>query len=258
MEEILRISGTVKDSVVDGPGHRFVIFTQGCHMNCEGCNRPENLDPTKGKSVSIDTLFNEIEEVKDNIDGVTFSGGEPFLQAGALASLGRMIKDKLNLEIITYTGYSIELISTEIQFNNLDWMRLLTVSDFIIDGNYEKDKPSDKFGSDNQRMIDVSKSDIKNEVYKIVSDNIVEREIIDISLTSSINEVNIINDVYKPMIALGKAFESIDKDKIIEKSSSEEERNNVLKLFDNVSYCKEKAETLLGGVVVNENRETDK
>ena len=257
MEEILRISGTVKDSVVDGPGHRFVIFTQGCHMNCEGCNRPENLDPTKGKSVSIDTLFNEIEEVKDNIDGVTFSGGEPFLQAGALASLGRMIKDKLNLDIITYTGYTIEYISIEVKFNNLDWMRLLTVSDFIVDGKYEKDKPSDKFGSDNQRMIDVNKSDIKNEVYKIVSDNIVETETIDISLTSSINnEVNIINNVYKPMIALGKAFESIDKDKIIEKASTEEERNNTIKLFENVAYCKERAEFLLGGFK-NENRETD-
>ena len=82
-------------------------------------------------------------------------------------------------------------------------------------------------------------------------------ETIDISLTSSINnEVNIINNVYKPMIALGKAFESIDKDKIIEKSSSEEERNNVLKLFDNVAYCKERAEFLLGGFK-NENRETD-
>ena len=256
MEEILRISGTVKDSVVDGPGHRFVIFTQGCHMNCEGCNRPENLDPTKGKSVSIDTLFSEIEEVKDNIDGVTFSGGEPFLQAGALASLGRMIKDKLNLEIITYTGYSIELISNEIQSNNLDWMRLLTVTDFIVDGKYEKDKPSDKFGSDNQRIIDINKSDIKNEVYEIVSDNIVETETIDISLTSSINEVNIINDVYKPMIALGKVFESIDKDKIIEKASTEEERNNTIKLFENVAYCKERAEFLLGGLE-NENRETN-
>ena len=256
MEEILRISGTVKDSVVDGPGHRFVIFTQGCHMNCEGCNRPENLDPTKGKSVSIDTLFNEIEEVKDNIDGVTFSGGEPFLQAEALASLGRMIKDKLNLEIITYTGYSIELISNEIQSNNLDWMRLLTVTDFIVDGKYEKDKPSDKFGSDNQRMIDVNKSDIKNEVYKIVSANVVETETIDISLTSSINEVNIINDIYKPMIDLGKVFESIDKDKIIEKASTEEERNNTIKLFENVAYCKERAEFLLGGFK-NENRETD-
>lgn len=256
MEEILRISGTVKDSVVDGPGHRFVIFTQGCRMNCEGCNRPENLDPTKGKSVSIDTLFSEIEEVKDNIDGVTFSGGEPFLQAGALASLGRMIKDKLNLEIITYTGYSIELISNEIQSNNLDWMRLLTVTDFIVDGKYEKDKPSDKFGSDNQRIIDINKSDIKNEVYEIVSDNIVETETIDISLTSSINEVNIINDVYKPMIALGKVFESIDKDKIIEKASTEEERNNTIKLFENVAYCKERAEFLLGGLE-NENRETN-
>ena len=256
MEEILRISGTVKDSVVDGPGHRFVIFTQGCHMNCEGCNRPENLDPTKGKSVSIDTLFSEIEEVKDNIDGVTFSGGEPFLQAEALASLGRMIKDKLNLEIITYTGYSIELISNEIQSNNLDWMRLLTVTDFIVDGKYEKDKPSDKFGSDNQRMIDVNKSDIKNEVYKIVSANVVETETIDISLTSSINEVNIINDIYKPMMALGKAFESIDKNKIIEKASTEEERNNTIKLFENVAYCKERAEFLLGGFK-NENRETD-
>ena len=256
MEEILRISGTVKDSVVDGPGHRFVIFTQGCHMNCEGCNRPENLDPTKGKSVSIDTLFSEIEEVKDNIDGVTFSGGEPFLQAEALASLGRMIKDKLNLEIITYTGYSIELISNEIQSNNLDWMRLLTVTDFIVDGKYEKDKPFDKFGSDNQRMIDVNKSDIKNEVYKIVSANVVETETIDISLTSSINEVNIINDIYKPMMALGKAFESIDKNKIIEKASTEEERNNTIKLFENVAYCKERAEFLLGGFK-NENRETD-
>jgi hypothetical protein len=105
-------------------------------------------------------------------------------------------------------------------------------------------------------MIDVNKSDIKNEVYKIVSANVVEMETIDISLTSSISEVNIINNVYKPMIALGKAFESIDKDKIIEKSSSEEERNNVLKLFDNVAYCKERAEFLLGGFK-NENRETD-
>jgi hypothetical protein len=106
-------------------------------------------------------------------------------------------------------------------------------------------------------MIDVNKSDIKNEVYKIVSANVVEMETIDISLTSSINnEVNIINNVYKPMIALGKAFESIDKDKIIEKSSSEEERNNVLKLFDNVAYCKERAEFLLGGFK-NENRETN-
>ena len=72
----LRIAGTVNDSIVDGPGIRFTIFTQGCPHNCEGCHNPQTHDFHGGNIVDTDEL---LEKVKSNplLDGVTFSGGEP-------------------------------------------------------------------------------------------------------------------------------------------------------------------------------------
>ena len=100
----LRIAGTVNDSIVDGPGIRFTVFTQGCPHGCPGCHNPQTHDFLGGTVTDTDEL---LEKIKSNplLDGVTFSGGEPFAQAQALAHLGRQIKE-LGMDVITYTGYT--------------------------------------------------------------------------------------------------------------------------------------------------------
>lgn len=153
----LRIAGTVNDSIVDGPGIRFTIFTQGCPHNCKGCHNPQTHDFNGGELIDTDDL---LVKVKENplLDGVTFSGGEPFCQAEALALLGKQIK-ALGLNIITYTGYTFEhLIDHQ---NENGWGELLKITDFLIDGPFileQKDWEIKFRGSSNQRYIDCQES----------------------------------------------------------------------------------------------------
>lgn len=153
----LRIAGTVNDSIVDGPGIRFTIFTQGCPHNCEGCHNPQTHDFNGGTLVDTDDL---LEKIKGNplLDGVTFSGGEPFCQAHVLAELGKEIK-ALGMDIITYTGYTFEKLYENREQNG--WGELLSVTDYLIDGPFILDKKDweIKFrGSSNQRYIDCQES----------------------------------------------------------------------------------------------------
>lgn len=149
----LRISGTVNDSIVDGPGIRFTIFTQGCPHHCKGCHNPQTHDFDGGEIVDTDVLFNKIKE-NPLLDGVTFSGGEPFCQSVALYTLGKEIK-KLGLDIITYTGFDFEYLYENREKNG--YGLLLEITDILIDGKFiiEKKDWSIKFrGSTNQRYLD--------------------------------------------------------------------------------------------------------
>ncbi|MBR4628072.1 MAG: anaerobic ribonucleoside-triphosphate reductase activating protein [Ruminococcus sp.] len=153
----IRIAGTVNDSIVDGPGIRFTIFTQGCPHNCEGCHNPQTHDFTGGTVVDTDEL---IAKIKGNplLDGVTFSGGEPFCQAEALAYLGSQIK-ALGLNIVTYTGYTFEKLWENRESNG--WKSLLDVTDILIDGPFilaQKDWEIHFRGSRNQRCLDCKAS----------------------------------------------------------------------------------------------------
>lgn len=153
----LRIAGTVNDSIVDGPGIRFTIFVQGCPHNCKGCHNPHTHDFEGGTIVDTEELF---EKIKGNplLDGVTFSGGEPFCHAQALSGLGRQIKE-LGLNIITYTGYTFEQLYEK--RNEHCWNKLLEVTDFLIDGPFileQKDWEIKFRGSSNQRYIDCQAS----------------------------------------------------------------------------------------------------
>ena len=153
----LRIAGTVNDSIVDGPGIRFTIFTQGCPHNCEGWHNPQTHDFNGGTIVDTDEL---LEKIKGNplLDGVTFSGGEPFCQADALAELGREVK-ALGLNVITYTGYTFEKLYEKRSENG--WGKLLEVTDHLIDGPFvlaQKDWEIKFRGSSNQRYIDCQES----------------------------------------------------------------------------------------------------
>ena len=153
----LRIAGTVNDSIVDGPGIRFTVFVQGCPHNCKGCHNPQTHDFEGGTVADTEEL---LEKIKGNplLDGVTFSGGEPFCQAEALASLGKQIKE-LGLNIVTYTGYTFEKLYEDRSLNN--WDELLGVTDILIDGPFileQKDWEIKFRGSSNQRYIDCKKS----------------------------------------------------------------------------------------------------
>lgn len=158
LTDTLRISGVINDSIVDGPGIRLTIFTQGCPHRCEGCHNPQTHDFDGGEDVTIESL---LEKVKGNplLDGVTFSGGEPFCQAKQLYELGLEVK-KAGLNVVTYTGYLYEYLTEHADPNNY-YNELLSVTDYLVDGPFVLDKRDIllKFkGSSNQRIIDVKKS----------------------------------------------------------------------------------------------------
>ncbi len=154
----IRIAGISQESIVDGPGIRLVVFSQGCPHKCAGCHNPESHDSEAGTSISIEEI---LEEVRSNplLDGLTLSGGEPFLQAEALVDLAREVK-KMGLDIITYTGYSFEELLKE-QDKRKGWRELLSLTDLLVDGRFILDQRNLLLtfrGSENQRIIDVVKS----------------------------------------------------------------------------------------------------
>lgn len=154
----LRVAGTLKESVVDGPGIRFVIFAQGCPRFCEGCHNPHTHDPLGGELVTLDQLMAEIRDAK-YIKGVTISGGEPFLQAKAFAQLAQKVR-YLGKDVVTFTGYTWEELIQQ-QPQDKDWRALLEVTDYLIDGPFilaQRDLFLPFRGSRNQRVIDVHKS----------------------------------------------------------------------------------------------------
>ena len=150
--------------MVDGPGLRFVIFAQGCRHHCPFCHNPDTWDPLGGEAVGVEDLLEQVKKEK-LIKGVTFSGGEPFLQAGPLAWLGRQVKE-LGLDVITYTGYAWEKLQSLLP-EDQGVKELLLVSDYVVDGPFlagERDFELPFRGSRNQRIIDVKNSMLQRKV----------------------------------------------------------------------------------------------
>lgn len=162
----LDIAGMVNDSITDGPGIRFVLFLQGCPRSCKGCHNPQTQKIGCGTHC---TSCQILEKIKSNplLDGVTFSGGEPLIQAKELLPLAVEIK-KLNLNLAIYTGYTFEeLEKVEGAFE------LLKVADVLIDGPFVEELRNYtlKFkGSSNQRIIDLKQTFKKNEIVLITDE----------------------------------------------------------------------------------------
>lgn len=154
----IRIAGTVSESIVDGPGFRYVIFTQGCPHNCPGCHNPQTHDFGGGKLIDTDELFNECLDDPLN-KGVTFSGGEPFCQAEPLAELAERFKAN-GLSIWSYSGWTFEEL-LEKSTREETVKRLLSLIDVLVDGRFLEDQKTlilQFRGSANQRLIDVPAS----------------------------------------------------------------------------------------------------
>ena len=154
----IRIAGLVKESIVDGPGIRYVVFAQGCNHKCEGCHNHHTHSFDGGCDMDLDTIFNQIK-CNPLLDGITLSGGEPFEQADVLSELAFKVKD-LGLNVITYTGYKFEQIKDNTEKRD-EWKRLIKSTDILVDGPFEMNKRNLglKFrGSENQRIIDVKQT----------------------------------------------------------------------------------------------------
>lgn len=164
MDNMLRVAGIVQDSIVDGPGIRLVVFTQGCRHNCLGCHNLHTHSFDGGKLVDLESI---IKMIKENplLDGITLSGGEPFEQAKTLAKLAEQVK-KLGYSVITYTGYTYEFIEKNSSEIN-GWTELIDNIDILVDGKFEIEKKNLMLklrGSENQRIIDVKKTKLNREI----------------------------------------------------------------------------------------------
>lgn len=147
----IRIAGIEEESIVDGPGIRFVVFTQGCKHKCKGCHNPHTHSFKDGQDMSIDYI---VERIKENplLKGITLSGGEPFEQPQACSELARRVKE-LGLDVYCYTGYRIdEVLEDDAK------KELLYEVDTLIDGRFVEEEKNLllKFkGSENQRVINI-------------------------------------------------------------------------------------------------------
>lgn len=153
-----RIAGITKESVVDGPGIRMVVYAQGCHRNCPDCHNPDTHDMNGGELVDTDMILGLVSRAR-LIRGVTLSGGEPFLQPAPLAHLAKQVRAR-GLDVVTYTGYIFEeLLATSLRDKAV--RDLLTETNILIDGAFrpeERDLSLAFRGSRNQRLIDVPQS----------------------------------------------------------------------------------------------------
>jgi len=156
MSDTIRLYGLVTDSIVDGPGFRTAIFTQGCPYHCEGCHNPQS-QPFEGGTV---WTLDDVEKKFSNnplLSGITLSGGEPAEQAAPCAELAHRAHLK-NLNVWTYTGSTLEKLTARAQ-NDPALQRLLDETDVLVDGPFilaQRSLELDFCGSKNQRLIDMN------------------------------------------------------------------------------------------------------
>jgi len=139
-------------STVDGPGRRTVVQVSGCSIRCPGCYVPETHSRENGRRTSINSIVENIVEMRSEHDGVTILGGEPFDQSTAISELVRNLKE-INLHITVYTGYTLEQL---IKKQDSEIELILSCTDLLIDGAYKREfnKMAGEYrGSSNQRLI---------------------------------------------------------------------------------------------------------
>ena len=174
---LINLHSTIKSSRVNGPGSRFVIWTQGCRKGCKNCYNPETWSHYRNNLIDIDLL---VEEIKNSsTSGVTISGGDPFEQPEELFYLLTKIKQlSLSDGVIVFSGYTIEEIRVREELRkSLDYI------DVLIDGLYidEKRISSGLAGSSNQEFHFLTD--------KISRDNILIDQEVEIHFSSGLIQI---------------------------------------------------------------------
>ena len=153
----LQVAGFLDHSTVNGIGFRSVLFVSGCGHSCPGCHNQAMQDFDYGDQTSIDEIFKFILKNKPLIDGVTFSGGEPFEQCEALSALAQLIK-KQHLNVWCYSGYTYEELIKD-PYKKM----LLDKIDVLVDGPYIQSLANSNLkyrGSSNQHIYELKDGEI--------------------------------------------------------------------------------------------------
>ena len=154
--KVIKVCGIEPESIVDGPGFRYVVFVQGCPHHCHGCHNPESWPFEGGMEMTVGEIFDEIKS-KSGLRGVTFSGGEPFEQVQPLVDLAKLCKG-IGLTIMSYSGYTLEELEAR---HDSATDELLGMLDILVDGRYDEKLRNLTLiycGSENQRVIDMKKT----------------------------------------------------------------------------------------------------
>ena len=149
---MIRLSGPLEhDNIVNGDGLRAVVWTQGCPNHCPGCQNPETWDFDGGFLVSVDEICQRLSEFKGQA-GLTFCGGEPFVQPRACKQIADFVRRELGWNVWSFSGFTYE----QIQAAGGDAWEFLLSLDAIIDGPFmlkQKDLGLKFRGSRNQRLL---------------------------------------------------------------------------------------------------------
>lgn len=152
--EQIRLAGVVRESIVDGPGIRYTIFTQGCPHGCKGCHNPETHDFNGGYFESVDSIFEDFRR-NPMLTGITFSGGEPMCQPKPLLALAKKVVEAKK-DVVIFTGYTLERL-VEMSEEQPEIRELLLLCRLLVDGPYVeslRDLTLRFRGSSNQRLIE--------------------------------------------------------------------------------------------------------
>lgn len=161
----IRLSGPIEhDSIVNGPGLRAVVWTQGCPNHCKGCQNPETWDFNAGVLVDIEEVKDKLRELKGQ-SGLTFCGGEPFVQPEACLELAKFAKEELGWNVWSFSGFTYEQIKDYGNAKTTDekqarknraTLNFLNELDALIDGPFileQRDLTLKFRGSRNQRIL---------------------------------------------------------------------------------------------------------
>ena len=164
LETKIRLFGVANDSIVDGPGLRYSIYTQGCPHHCAGCHNPESWAMEAGEVTTIGALVDDIQK-NQLIHNVTISGGDPFVQAKSVSLLVKELKTN-GYTVWIYSGWTLEEL-TEMAKESDSIDDILNSVDVLVDGKFIESQKSLELkwkGSSNQRVIDMVKSRKQNKI----------------------------------------------------------------------------------------------
>jgi len=147
----LRIARIAERTLAEGPGLRFALWVQGCHVRCAGCCNPHLFDPRGGQPLPVAALEDRLLAARAGLEGITLLGGEPFEQATGLAALATWARE-LGLGVMTFTGHVLEDLRAS---RDPGVAELIDATDLLVDGRYERSLPDPSrrwVGSTNQRF----------------------------------------------------------------------------------------------------------
>lgn len=152
-EAWLNIAAWLPCTEAEGPGLRAALWVQGCDKRCPGCCNPQMLPFATRELVPAMDIVKRLEKARGafGIEGVTFLGGEPMLQAQGLAQVA-LGAQALGLTVMVFTGYTLDELRA---VQPAHWQSLMDATDVLVDGPYLSKQPDTQrrwIGSRNQEV----------------------------------------------------------------------------------------------------------